>query len=417
MFRFLHAADVHLDSPFLGLGRYENAPEEEMRNALRDALRSLVALAIKEQCAFLVIAGDLYDGTKKDIASALFFSEQMKHLDDKGIDVFIVYGNHDAETQLKNMRWPRNVRIFGSKKAETIELEEIGVAIHGQSFGKRDEKRNLAAGYPEHIPGKINIGILHTALEGHDDHEPYAPCSLDDLTNKGYDYWALGHVHEYSVRSEDPYVVYPGNLQGRSVREIGEKGAVLVTVDDGNLTIERHVLDAARWDSREIDLSSVDSLVDMDNKIQHAIEQVAIEAGGRLVAIRLTLTGRTSLHSKLQREEMDIADEIRVSVHGMGENVWVEKIKFETAPAYSIEDIAKRDDAVGDLVSRLADAKNDEALVADLKADFAAVLKKLPSAAKSNGSEIIDLAKGENFDPLIEYASSYLISQLAEIDR
>jgi DNA repair protein SbcD/Mre11 len=417
MFRFLHAADVHLDSPFKGLGRYENAPEEEMRDALRDALRSLVALAIGEQCAFLVIAGDLYDGTKKDIASALFFSEQMKRLDDKGILVFIVYGNHDAETQLKNMRWPGNVRIFGSKQAETVELEEIGAAIHGQSFGKRDEKRNLAAGYPEHIPGKINIGILHTALEGHDDHEPYAPCSLDDLTNKGYDYWALGHVHEFSVRCEDPFVVYPGNLQGRSVREIGEKGAVLVTVDDGKLTIERQVLDAARWDSREIDLTSVDSLAEMDTKIQDVIGEVAAEAGGRLAAVRLTLTGCTTLHSKLQRDELDIADEIRVSVYGMGEDVWVEKIKFETAPAYSVEEIAERDDAVGDLVSRLADAKNDEALVADLKADFAAVLKKLPSAAKANGSEIIDLVKEENFDSLIEYASSYLISQIVEVDQ
>ncbi|MCW9045242.1 MAG: DNA repair exonuclease [Alphaproteobacteria bacterium] len=414
MFKFLHAADIHLDSPMLGLGRYEDAPEEEMRAALRDALLNMVALAIQENCAFVVIAGDLFDGTKKDINTALFFSRQMSRLDEKGINVYIVFGNHDAATQLKGMTWPANVRILSSAKPESIQVDSLDVMIHGQSFNRRDVKENLAIGYPEPSEGMFNIGILHTALEGHTEHASYAPCKLEELVNKGYQYWALGHVHDFSVRHENPHVVYPGNLQGRSVKELGEKGAVLVTVDADDVEIEKRPLDSVRWDLREIDLSSVSDRAGMINLVENELRAVEAEADGRIVAVRLQFGGTSPLHADIKRNEREIAEELRVMVSGLNLNVWLEKLVFKTQSPISIEEIAKKEDAIGDLVKRLAGAAGDQELLEGLKNDVSQLMEKLPPAAKANGSETLNAIGDEDFSTIIESAGEYLVSQMLE---
>ena len=416
MFRFLHTADIHLDSPLQGLGRYDNAPEEEMRGATQTALAKLVDVAIEEECAFVIIAGDLFDGTKKDIATAFFFSGQMARLKNSNIPVFIVYGNHDAETKLKTMKWPENVTILSNKKPETIIIEELGIAIHGQSFSKRNEQDNFAKKYPVPVEGKLNIGILHTALEGHPAHASYAPCTLQELINKGYQYWALGHIHQFSVRNENPHVIFPGNLQGRSVRETGEKGAVLVTVDDDKITVERRILDAVRWEQQEIDLTDVSTRKDMNANLEDVLSDISRNAEGRMVAVRLTFTGRTPLHSRLLRDEKDTGDEIRVMASGMGLDVWVEKILFKTEPTYSLAELAARDDAVGDLVGRMATADKDVELIEELKKDYAALLEKLPPAAKSNDSAILTKALEDEISVLLKEAGEFLVSQLAESD-
>jgi exonuclease SbcD len=413
MFKFLHAADIHLDSPMRGLGKYENAPEEEMRGAPRTALSNLVDLAVSEACSFVVIAGDLFDGTKKDINTAFFFAEQMARLNTHGISVFIIYGNHDAETQLKTMRWPENVTILNNKKPQTIVIEELGVAIHGQSFARRDEQRNLAQLYPAPSEGLLNIGILHTALEGHPAHESYAPCSLQELINKGYDYWALGHVHEFSVRHDNPYVVFPGNLQGRSIRETGAKGAVLVQVDDGAISVEQRVLDAVRWYATEIDLATIETRGDLDSAVEGRLRDIAAAAEGRLSAVRITFVGRTPLHAHLLRHERDIGDELRVMASGMELDIWIEKTIVHTNPIYSAEEIATREDAVADLVLRIDQADEDEEFMAILRKDYASLLEKLPPAAKASSSSVLKLVQENEIKELLAEAEDYLVSQLA----
>lgn len=234
-FRFFHSADIHLDSPLRGLAGQEGNAVARVRTATREALHTLVGLAIEEKVDFLIIAGDLYDGDWRDYKTGLFFAAQMGRLNKEGIPVYLLHGNHDAESQItRRLELPDNVHVFGTRKPETYVLDELQVALHGQSFRQRDITDNLVPDYPAPVSGTFNIGVLHTGLGGMGGHENYAPCAIEDLTNKGYDYWALGHVHQAGVLSEKPHVVFPGNLQGRHARETGAKGASLVTVEDGD---------------------------------------------------------------------------------------------------------------------------------------------------------------------------------------
>jgi len=200
---FLHAADIHLDSPLRGLPDYDGAPIERVRNATRDAFTNMVDLAIDRAVDFVVIAGDLYDGDWRDYSMGLYFVREMARLGKAEIPVFVLHGNHDAESRItKQLTLPETVKVFSAKKPETFKLENLGAALHGRSFQTQHVHDNLAAEYPEPIAGLFNIGVLHTALTGRVGHEPYAPCSLDDLTSRGYDYWALGHVQNRELLCE-----------------------------------------------------------------------------------------------------------------------------------------------------------------------------------------------------------------------
>src|ERR1019366_1543598 len=209
MFRFLHAADIHLDSPLRGIARYEGMPVDDIRLATRRAFDNLVGLAIDERVRFVLLAGDLYDGDWKDTSTGMFFVSRMTRLREAGIPVFLVAGNHDAANRMtKSLRLPPNVSVFASKHPETKLLPEGDVVIHGQSFASQSIVENLAANYPAKRPGCFNIGLLHTSLSGYEGHEPYAPCTLDDLRGKEYDYWALGHVHVWQELCSFPRVVF-----------------------------------------------------------------------------------------------------------------------------------------------------------------------------------------------------------------
>jgi DNA repair exonuclease SbcCD nuclease subunit len=182
MFQFIHAADIHLDSPLQGLERYEGAPVDEIRQATRRAFEALVQLAVTRKVAFVIIAGDLFDGNWKDYNTGLFLVQQMSRLRGAEIPVFILNGNHDAANKMtKSLRMPDNVHIFSNAKPGTFHLEEHNVALHGQSFSKAAETKNLAADYPKAEPGCFNIGVLHTCASGREGHETYAPCSMTDL--------------------------------------------------------------------------------------------------------------------------------------------------------------------------------------------------------------------------------------------
>lgn len=207
-FRFLHAADIHLDSPLHGLSRYDGLPIEEIRSASRSAFDNLVQCAIDEAVDFIVIAGDLFDGDWRDMGTGLYFARAMGRLDQARIPAFVLAGNHDAASVIsRTVPWPPNVKLFDSRRPETHRLPDLQVAVHGQSFSTPAVTDNLVLAYPAGDDHAFNIGMLHTALAGRAGHAAYAPCGVDDLRSKGYDYWALGHVHEFEIVSRDPYVV------------------------------------------------------------------------------------------------------------------------------------------------------------------------------------------------------------------
>ncbi len=295
-FRFVHAADIHLDSPLKGLAGQEGETVRLIRSATRTALEALIGRVIEEQAAFLVIAGDIYDGNWRDYHTGLFFVRQMGRLAEAGIPAFLIHGNHDAASQItRRLSLPDNVTVFSSQKPETHIVEHLGVALHGQSFPQRSVTANLARGYPDPVPHAFNIGLLHTGLGGEEGHETYAPCTLAELVQKGYDYWALGHIHQADVRHERPYVVYSGNLQGRHIRESGPKGAYLADVQGGSIAaLTPFYVDVVRWALLEVSAVGCETLHELFDGIRDAVEQaVANQADGRLLACRLEVTGTT----------------------------------------------------------------------------------------------------------------------------
>jgi DNA repair protein SbcD/Mre11 len=374
MTRFLHAADIHLDSPLVGLTRYEGAPVDLLRTATRSAFSALVDLAIQEAVDFLVIAGDLYDGDWRDYNTGLFFCKEMGRLYEADIPVFLLYGNHDAKSELtKQLRLPKNVHEFSAKQPQTFRLDDLRVALHGQSFRTAATLDNLAAAYPDVIPGWLNIGVLHTALDGHSAHDPYAPCAIPELLAKGYDYWALGHVHEYAIRYMDPWIVFPGNLQGRHIREQGPRGAVLVTANDEGITVDRRYVDVLRWYHLHADASRANSLDEVVDTVSQLIEPVVRQqADGRSMALRITVRGRSKAHGQLFGFENQLRADVLAQANAIaGDMLWVEKVCVETLPALSAEDLMSRSDALADLQDLLADASSDpeflESLGNDLK--------------------------------------------------
>jgi DNA repair protein SbcD/Mre11 len=331
-FRFVHAADLHLDSPLRGLEADPSAPAELIRSATRLALGRMVDLAIRQEVDFVLIAGDIYDGDWLDFGTGLYFSNQMRRLHQAAIPVFTIRGNHDAANRMtRSLRMP-HVITFDHAKAHTHRLDSLGVAIHGQSFAEQAVNEDLSRAYPTPIEGLFNIGLLHTSAEGYTAHARYAPCELPRLKAHGYDYWALGHVHERQELSQDPWIVFPGNLQGRHIGETGSKGVSLVTVENGRVkSVEHQVLDVLRWTHLEIDLDGAPDEAEALIRVQSALE-AARDAAARPLAARVTLTGTTASHAALSGD--GLRDKLLNEAQALpGEHLlWLESVKLRTRP-------------------------------------------------------------------------------------
>ncbi len=415
MVRFLHTADIHLDSPLRGLSAYEGAPVDLLRTATRRAFSQLVDMAIEEDVDFVVIAGDLYDGDWRDYNTGLFFVQEMGRLNQAEIPVFLVYGNHDAESEItKQLTLPKNVKSFSAKKPETHRLEEIDVALHGQSFRSAATTENLAVGYPDPVTGCLNIGVLHTALEGHAAHATYAPCSLAELQSKGYDYWALGHVHEFAIHSEDPWVVFPGNLQGRHIRELGPRGAVMVSADSDGISLERVFVDVVRWFHVEVDVSEAQTIDDVVTLVGKRFDEVvAGEAEDVTIVARVTLTGRTSLHGDLFSLENQLRAEVLSQANAFGEEIlWVEKVRLDTSPQLDRDALKARSDAIADLQDMLDQAVDDEAFIEDLADELQQLVNRSPRALFDAVPDLDAVRRGD-LGELAKEISPALLSRLA----
>jgi exonuclease SbcD len=380
--RFIHAADLHIDSPLVGLDRYEGAPVERIRVATRDALENLIELATNEAVDFVLLAGDIYDGNWQDFGTGLFFHKQMVRLQRAGIRVFIIQGNHDAQSVItKRLVLPDNVTVFSSRAAETTVIEDLFVAIHGRSFPNRAVDEDLVPGYPAAVAGMFNIGLLHTSLTGRAAHDPYAPTELAVLEAKGYDYWALGHVHTREVVCTSPRVVFPGNLQGRHVNETGPKGCELVRIEAGRIDSEFVALDVVRWSQVVVSLDGAEQLEAVATEFRAAIAPVISDAPERLHAVRVTLTGATTLQSLEAQSPGTLAAAVQAVAQDLGTvDVWIEQVRVELALPLDREAQLQRDDAVGELV-RLVDAIcADEAELTRLwEAELGKLLLDLPS--------------------------------------
>ncbi len=359
--KLVHAADLHLDSPLRGLPSGEGAPVERVREATRKAFHKLVDLCLKEKASALLLAGDVFDGDWKDFSTGLFFVKELERL--RPMPVFLVRGNHDAMSEVtRQLRLPEHVHEFSEDAAETKIVGEL--AVHGLSFSRRVTSENLVPRYPPPVAGLFNIGILHTSCDGRPGHAPYAPCRVEELVQKGYDYWALGHVHAHEVLHERPWVVYPGNTQGRHIKETGAKGCVVVTVDGREARIKHVPLDVVRWRLIEIALGEDDDVDALYARARQAFDAARAEAADdgerRLAAVRLVVSGACPAHLQITAERHRVESELRAITFEWRDDLWLEEIKLRTRPPLKLDELRASEGFLGELLR----APTDEAAAA-----------------------------------------------------
>ncbi|AOX15847.1 metallophosphoesterase family protein [Kozakia baliensis] len=421
-FRFLHAADLHLDSPLRGLTRHEGLPFAQIRDATRRALDNLVDLAIAEQVAFIVIAGDLYDGSWKDASTGLYMARALGRLLQHDIQIYLLQGNHDAASIItRDLPLPPGVKRFGSRKPETFEIAELSVALHGQSFANRHVDRDMTPNYPSPVPGYFNIGVLHTSLNGYSEHETYAPCTIETLLAKGYDYWALGHVHERAVQGDGPHIVFPGVLQGRHIRETGPKGATLVEVTDGAVSSLRHVpCDVVRWARLSVDCTGLEQESDLQDAISVALRQAVDDhAEERLLVARLELHGATPLHAQLNARPgalRETAQQLAAMIAGQPA---IEKLVLNTTPPrqpaahVSASQNANPNAEDDDIAALVNAALADPELLATLEAELGGFLSTLPLADSPDQEDsLLACARAQDWRALLTPAGDALLARL-----
>jgi DNA repair protein SbcD/Mre11 len=378
---FIHAADIHLDSPLKGLERYENAPVERIRGATRRAFTRLIDLAIEKTVDFVLIAGDLYDGDWRDYNTGLYLVRELGRLRELKIPVFLIAGNHDAANKMtRALRLPENVHFLAHERPETVHLDELGVAIHGQSFAKAAVMENLAAAYPAPAKGVTNIGLLHTGMGGVDGHERYAPCTLEELRVRGYDYWALGHIHARQVLCNEPMVVFAGNVQGRHIRETGPKGCLLATIHpDQRIESVFQRLDQVRWERGSVDIAELETESEVLDRAAEMFDGLLASEPDldSMLAVRVSLRGSTSLHGRLQTDAERYVAELRSLATERGsDRLWIERVELHTQP---LRIATMPDGPFDDLLKVIEQLGSDPAAMSSVVDELAELKRKLPS--------------------------------------
>jgi DNA repair protein SbcD/Mre11 len=414
--KILHCADLHLDSPLRGLEADPDAPADRIRGATRAAFSNLVDFALEQGVALVLIAGDLYDGDWVDWRTGQFLVRELERLTRAGVRVLAISGNHDAENVItRKLRWPEGARMLPAKQAETVLFPEFGLAVHGRGFEQAAVLENLLPSYPAAVDGVFNIGLLHTAANGNPLHARYAPCSTEQLVNHGYQYWALGHIHGREVLAAEPWIVFPGNLQGRHINEAGAKGATLLTLEDGALVgePEHHALDVVRWRRLQVDLSGAEDEDGALALVRQGLEAALAEADGRLLAVRLHLSGTTQAHGALVRDAGGTREKIRseaLAVGGAG-LLWLELVVVETTPPSS----ETSHDPMVDLLLVDIDAQ-DAASLADALMQTGPLLDRATGlrAALGEAHPATLAAGGEIAPALLQQAKALLLARLGQ---
>lgn len=381
--KFVHAADIHLDSPLRGLKSRRADLAGEIATAGRRAFAGLIELTLESRAAFLVVAGDVFDGEWRDYHTGLVFAEGMARLARHGVPAVLLKGNHDAESRIsRSLRLGDGVHVFRPRRPHTIRLEAPRVALHGQSYDKPAQDDNIVRDYPPAERGWFNVGVLHTALAGAPGHAPYAPCTVEDLLNKGYQYWALGHVHGHRVVHADPPVIYPGNVQGRHANEAGGKGCVVVEVEDLRVAgFDFVALDHVRWSRLDIDASGCRDFDEVLERVRAAVAEAAAGAGPRLLALRLTISGASAAHFRLHADRAATDAEMQAAATRGHADALVERVVLATRPPAAAMSAAAAD-ALGEIARTLSLLRGDQGERAALRDQLAEILNRLPDSAK-----------------------------------
>jgi len=415
-FRFVHAADLHIDSPFAGVGDADNRVATRLREATFEAFQNLVDLCINQNADFLVIAGDVYDGADRSVRAQLRFRDGLAKLSEAGIQSFVVHGNHDPlDGWQSSISWPEGVHIFGATPEwKNFEKNgEVVAAVQGMSYPTREVTDNLATQFSPPESGNLfAIGLLHANVGANSAHPNYAPCTVEDLSQSGIDYWALGHVHtRQALKRAAPVIAYPGNTQGRHPNETGARGALVVDVDPSGASKSEFVaLDVVRYERGEVNISNIESIDSLDSAIRQATDNlISVQAEDRDVVCRLTIVGRGPLHEQLAGNSAveDLLDSARSAWSGGGSPwVWVERIIDSTRPTIDIESRAKADDFLGATLKR--------ALLSSIESDEIDRLTEVVSEVYTGRRNGLDTPSDEQVSAWAEEARWYLAELLEQ---
>lgn len=364
--RFIHCADLHLGTPFVGISELNPDLGDLLYQSTYMSFDNIVSLAIKEKVDCVLIAGDVYDSEDKSLQAQLRFRNGLSQLSDAGIRTLVAYGNHDPLNGWSaTLKWPERVSAFSGDEVESVPLQDQGetlAVVYGISFTKRDTKENLALRFAPNVEGIPRIGLLHANVGTNTGHEPYAPCSIEDLASTRMDYWALGHVHQSCIlRPANPAIAYPGCSQSRSPRETGSKGCYIVTLEFGSDPVIEFVpTDVIRYISDSIDISTCLSLDEVLESIAKKCTEMSEKSDGRSLIIRLSLRGRTNLHSQLQRANSipDMLDNIREQLVTREPWIWLDGLSLDTAGTYDLDTLRQGNDFIADIVSVFDDLEN-----------------------------------------------------------
>jgi len=370
-FSFIHCADLHLDSPFEGIHEVDPQVAKVLRDSTFRSFEKIVSLAVDRKVDFIVIAGDVYDSADHSLRAQIRFRDSLSRASDAGIQCFLIHGNHDPLNSWDaRLNLPPDSHRFGGDSVTRVTATRNGdplADIYGISFPTRDVNDNVALQFNRDGDAPFAIGILHCNLGGNADHDNYAPCSVDDLRRADMDYWALGHVHTRSVvSSENPCIVYPGNIQGRSVRETGDRGCYLVRVgQDRAVDLEFFPTHEVRWFSAEeasLDIEHIDSFDLLLTELSEVKERLRNTADGRASIARIRVTGRSDLHTQLLSLDLkgDLLGPLREEECDRLDSVWTESIQIATHPVIDIEQRRTVDDFVGDFLNAAHKLRSQE---------------------------------------------------------
>ncbi len=400
--RFVHAADLHIDSPFRGIGQVNSTVGQRLRESTYEAYRNLVRLCLDEKVDFLVIAGDVYDGADRSIRAQIRFRDGLRELADAGIQTFVVHGNHDPlDGWQPSVEWPQLVAIFHAEvewRQATRDGRPIA-QVAGVSYPTREVTENLSRRFtPPPDSDLFSIGLLHCNLGGNAAHDNYAPCTVDDLKAAGIDYWALGHVHTRDlIQSASVTIAYPGNSQGRHPNESGARGCYLVDVAaDGRASPEFRPLDVVRWERIEISIAEIATFDELASAAGRALRETQETAGGRDVVCRIVLTGRGPLHDEVVRGDAveALLDVLRPADAPVSPWIWVERIADRTRPDLDLGQAETQDDFLANCLRRAKELQPDEieTLLAEVYSGRRDRLPKPSNAGLATG-DLVDEAR------------------------
>ncbi len=329
-FRFVHTADIHLDSPLKSLALRDPALADLVGDATRRAVQRIVDLCLSEAVDALLVAGDMYDRDQTSMKTARFLAEQFRRLTEAGVRVFVIRGNHDHGARITSgLTLPDGVHLFGKQPGcEVVERKGgMPIAIHGLSFPSEKAPESLLPKFGKPRPDSVNIGMLHTSLGGSPGHSVYAPCTAAELRDVGFRYWALGHIHKRSVIEGATTIVMPGMPQGRDINEDGPKSVTLVTVaDDGSLTLEERVVAGAVFQRVEADVSGVEDMREALDRVAGRVRDIGAGMAAENMIARVRIAGATPLAWRLRRDVDSVRDEIAQQL-GAGRGLWIEMVE------------------------------------------------------------------------------------------